>query len=201
MSSFDEKRKEERKMFCTQCGKELEEGSNICKHCNHERTTVSLDKEDLEKKENAVGEEEIEVEKVESFTVEDANGTKQHFTSKTVDTNSKEQQQMNQSKEQDKKQNQEQFQQQQTESVPIQEKQLNGLIKAILIFSIIVLGGMGAIVGLVVGTTLLRSPIKDYRQFGKTLVLISAIYIVIWLLCCAVMGIFELLANILFFWL
>lgn len=196
-------------MFCTQCGKELEEGSNICKHCNHERT-VSLDKQELDRKEldrkeNAVGdvgEEEIEVEKVESFIVEDANGTKQHFTSKTVDTNFKEQKQTQtqQSKEQDTKQFHQQ-QQQETEAVPIQEKQLNGLIKAILIFSIIVLGGMGAIVGLVVGTTLLRSPIQNYRNFGKTLVLISTIYIVIWLLCCAVMGVFELLTSILFFWL
>ena len=53
---------------------------------------------------------------------------------------------------------------------------------------ILLVGGIGAIAGLIAGAALLKSPYEDYRKFGKTMVVLGIVMLVLWLLCCCIVG-------------
>lgn len=64
------------------------------------------------------------------------------------------------------------------------ESTIHPALKVIIIALIILVGGVGAIAGLVAGIVLMKSPIEDYRKFGKLITVISAIMLGVSLLCC-----------------
>ena len=116
-----------------------------------------------------------EVEVVKDFTVEDENGTKQKFEAERGPKSWEDYKS--------------------TESKPILEQQIPTVLKVIIIIAIILAGGIGQIAGIIAGVVLLKSPIEDYRKFGKTLIIISCIMLGIWILCCVVGGLFNFVGD------
>ena len=57
-------------------------------------------------------------------------------------------------------------------------------IKVLVIVLIVLVGGFGAIAGCVAGVVLSKSPAEDYRRFGKTLMTVSVVMLVLSFLCC-----------------
>lgn len=68
------------------------------------------------------------------------------------------------------------------------EKDLPTILKVILIFLIVMVGGIGAIVGIIGGMVLMKSPYEDYRKFGKTMLIVGLVMLIIGLLCFGVVG-------------
>lgn len=147
--------------FCPKCGREIVDESLGCPVCDV--------------KDKANGEtsqvDEQPAEKVDSFTVEDAKGTYQKFESKegssggtwaSGGTNSNYQ--------------------------PVNEPTIHPALKVIVIVLIILVGGIGAVAGLIAGIVLMKSPVEDYQKFGKLITIISAIMLALSLVCCLVGG-------------
>lgn len=122
-------------------------------------------------------EEEVEV--VKEFTVEDEKGTSQKFETESEPRSWEDYKS--------------------SESKPVQEQTIPTILKVIIIMAIIVAGGFGQIAGLVTGVVLLKSPIEDYRKFGKTLIIISCVVLAIWLLCCVIGGLFGVVGNMVYY--
>ena len=74
-------------------------------------------------------------------------------------------------------------------SQPMDEKTLPVMLKVAVIVLIVFVGGIGAIVGLLGGIAMMKSPFEDYRSFGKIMVVISVIMLALGLLCCVVNGV------------
>ena len=116
-------------------------------------------------------------EKVNSFTVEDAKGTYQKFESTentsggtwaSGGTN--------------------------TEYKPVNEQGIHPALKVIVIVLIILVGGIGAIAGLIAGIALMKSPVEDNQKFGKLITIISAVMLGLSLICCIIGGLSGLAA-------
>lgn len=120
-----------------------------------------------------------ETEVIKEFTVEDENGTSQKFQAES-ETRSWE--------------NHESF-----GSKPIQEQTIPTILKVIIILLIIFVGGVGQVAGLIAGIVLLKSPVEDYRGFGKTLTIVSCIMLGFWFLCCVVGGLFGVIGNMYYY--
>lgn len=119
-----------------------------------------------------------DTEVIKEFTVEDENGTSQKFQGAS------------------EARSWESYQS--TEPKPVQEQVIPTILKVIIIILILVVGGVGQIAGLIAGIVLLKSPIDDYRGFGKTLITVSCIMLGIWFLCCIVGGFFGLVGNVMY---
>ncbi len=133
-------------------------------------------------KENATNptkEVQSETEVVKEFTVEDENGTSQKFETES------------EPKSWDDYKT--------AEPKPVQEQAVPTILKVIIILAIVVAGGIGQVGGLIAGVVLLKSPIEDYRKFGKTLIIVSCIMLCIWLLCCVVGGLFGVVGNMFYY--
>lgn len=116
-------------------------------------------------------------EKVDSFTVEDAKGTYQKFESTentsggtwaSGGTN--------------------------TEYKPVNDQGIHPALKVIVIVLIILVGGIGAVAGLIAGIALMKSPVEDNQKFGKLITIISAIMLGLSLICCIIGGLSGLAA-------
>lgn len=153
--------------FCPKCGREIVDESLGCPVCDV--------------KEKAHGEtsqaDDQPAEKVDSFTVEDAKGTYQRFESKEESsggtwasggTNHNYQ--------------------------PVNEPTIHPALKVIVIVLIILVGGIGAVAGLIAGIVLMKSPVEDYQKFGKLITIISAIMLALSLVCCLIGGLTGLAA-------
>ena len=57
-------------------------------------------------------------------------------------------------------------------------------IKVLVIVLIVAVGGLGAIAGCVAGVALSKSPSEDYRHFGKTMMTVSIVMLVLSFICC-----------------
>ena len=110
-------------------------------------------------------------EKVNSFTVEDAKGTYQKFES-TENTSGGTN----------------------TEYKPVNEQGIHPALKVIVIVLIILVGGIGAIAGLIAGIALMKSPVEDNQKFGKLITIISAVMLGLSLICCIIGGLSGLAA-------
>lgn len=73
-------------------------------------------------------------------------------------------------------------------SQPADEKALPVALKVAVIVMMVLVGGIGAIVGLLGGIAMMKSPFEDYRSFGKTMVIVGVVMVSLWLLCCVVNG-------------
>lgn len=107
--------------------------------------------------------EEAKAEPVTNFTVEDKEGYSQRFESYTESGRA--------------------------ESHPSEEKALHPVLKVIVIVMMVMVGGIGAIVGLLGGIAMMKSPFEDYRRFGKTMAVVGIVMLSLWFLCCVVNGI------------
>ena len=75
---------------------------------------------------------------------------------------------------------------------PESAKTLPVALKVVVIVMMVLVGGIGAIVGLLGGIAMMKSPFEDYRAFGKTMVIVGCVMLALCFLCCvmnfAVMG-------------
>ena len=153
--------------FCPKCGREIIDESLGCPICGvKENTRLETTQAD-----------DQPAEKVNSFTVEDAKGTYQKFESTentsggtwaSDGTN--------------------------TEYKPVNEQGIHPALKVIVIVLIILVGGIGAIAGLIAGIALMKSPVEDNQKFGKLITIISAVMLGLSLICCIIGGLSGLAA-------
>lgn len=153
--------------FCPKCGREIIDESLGCPICGVKENT----------RPETTQADEQPAEKVDSFTVEDAKGTYQKFESTentsggtwaSGGTN--------------------------TEYKPVNEQGIHPALKVIVIVLIILVGGIGAIAGLIAGIALMKSPVEDNQKFGKLITIISAIMLGLSLICCIIGGLSGLAA-------
>ena len=153
--------------FCPKCGREIIDESLGCPICGvKENTRPEITQAD-----------EQPAEKVDSFTVEDAKGTYQKFES-TENTNSGTWASGGTN----------------TEYRPVNEQGIHPALKVIVIVLIILVGGIGAIAGLIAGIALMKSPVEDNQKFGKLITIISAVMLGLSLICCIIGGLSGLAA-------
>lgn len=153
--------------FCPKCGREIIDESLGCPICGVKENT---------RRETTQADDQP-AEKVNSFTVEDAKGTYQKFESTentsggtwaSGGTN--------------------------TEYKPVNEQGIHPALKVIVIVLIILVGGIGAIAGLIAGIALMKSPVEDNQKFGKLITIISAVMLGLSLICCIIGGLSGLAA-------
>lgn len=153
--------------FCPKCGREIIDESLGCPICDVKENT----------RPETTQADDQPAEKVNSFTVEDAKGTYQKFESTentsggtwaSGGTN--------------------------TEYKPVNEQGIHPALKVIVIVLIILVGGIGAIAGLIAGIALMKSPVEDNQKFGKLITIISAVMLGLSLICCIIGGLSGLAA-------
>ena len=152
--------------YCPNCGRQILDESLGCPVCNV-RNNIDPTKTVIDGQA-----EEIKAEKVDAFTVEDHDGKTHHFESST-ETGEAE------------------YKKKQTVAA---DAKIHPLLKVAVIVLIVMVGGFGAIAGCVAGVVLSKSPSEDYRRFGKTLMTVSVVMLVVSFLCCgmsAATGIFS----------
>lgn len=152
--------------FCPKCGREIIDESLGCPICGVKENT----------RPETTQADEQPAEKVDSFTVEDAKGTYQKFES-TENTNSGTWASGGTN----------------TNYQPVNEG-IHPALKVIVIVLIILVGGIGAIAGLIAGIALMKSPVEDNQKFGKLITIISAIMLGLSLICCIIGGLSGLAA-------
>lgn len=168
--------------YCPKCGRQILDEGLGCPVCSMSGEAPAGTTENGEVSEPGATEPEqkVKVELVKEFTVEDGNGQSQKFETKT------------------EPRSWESYQQ--AEPTPVQEQTIPTVLKVIVILAVIMTAGIGSIAGLIAGIVLLKSPLEDYRKFGKTLIIISCVMIGAWLLCCFVGGLFGIVGNISYYY-
>ncbi len=68
------------------------------------------------------------------------------------------------------------------------EQTIHPALKVIIIALIILVGGVGAVAGLVGGIVLMKSPIADYQKFGKLMMIVSIVMLALSVVCCLLYG-------------
>lgn len=143
---------------------------SYCPKCGREILDESLGCPICDVRENKVSlkkeTRDQEAEPITSFTVEDGNGGSQRFESRV-----------------------ESGAWSGSSSQPVGEKTLPVVLKIAVIVLIVAVGGIGAIVGLLGGMAMMKSPFEDYRSFGKTMVIVSTVMLALCLLCCVMNGV------------
>ena len=154
--------------YCPNCGRQILDESLGCPVCNVRNnvdpTRSVSEGETAEIK--ATPKTEASAETVDSFTVEDIDGKKHHFETNEETGNA----------EYKKK------------TTVAEDATIPTAIKVLVIVLIVVVGGFGAIAGCVAGAVLSKSPSEDYRRFGKTIMTVSIVMLVISFAVC-VLGI------------
>ena len=143
--------------YCPNCGRQILDESLGCPVCNV-RNNIDPSKTVIDGQA-----EEIKAETVDSFTVEDNDGTSHHFESST-ETGEAEYRK---------------------KATVAEDAKIHPAIKVLVIVLIVMVGGFGAIAGCVAGVVLSKSPAEDYRKFGKLMMTVSIVMLVISFLCCA----------------
>lgn len=142
--------------YCPNCGRQILDESLGCPVCNV-RNNIDPSKEVIDGQA-----EEVKAEAVEEFTVEDHDGKSHHFES-SAETGEAEYKK---------------------KATVAEDATIHPAIKVLVIVLIVLVGGFGAIAGCVAGVVLSKSPAEDYRRFGKTLMTVSVVMLVLSFLCC-----------------
>lgn len=143
--------------YCPNCGRQILDESLGCPVCNVRNNT------DPTKPVVDGQAEEIKAETVDSFTVEDHEGERHYFESNTETGDT------------------EYVRKERVSS----DATIHPLLKVLIIVLIVMVGGFGAIAGCVAGVVLSKSPSEDYRRFGKLMMTVSIVMLVLTFLCCA----------------
>lgn len=141
--------------YCPKCGREILDESLGCPVCGV-RENIDFSKKQAEPK------TEPKAEPVTEFTVEDGNGMSHHFESNRQTGDAEYRQ----------------------TAKPAAEATIHPVLKVIIIVLIVMVGGFGAIAGVIAGIVLMKSPAEDYRRFGKLLLIVSVVVLALSLLCC-----------------
>ncbi|WMI81658.1 hypothetical protein [Anaerotignum sp. MB30-C6] len=155
---------------------------SYCPKCGKQILDESLGCPVCSLNENATNpnpEVEEEVEVVKEFTVEDESGASQKFKAESEPRSWEDYKS--------------------AEPKPVQEQTIHTVLKVIIILAIIIAGGIGQVAGIISGVVLLKSPIEDYRKFGKTLIILSCVMLGIWFLCCFVGGLLGFVGNVFYY--
>ncbi|WP_458407864.1 hypothetical protein [Anaerotignum sp.] len=144
--------------YCPNCGRQILDESLGCPVCNV-RNNIDPAKTVIDGQA-----EEIKAETVDSFTVEDTDGKSHHFES-SAETGEAEYRK---------------------KATVAEDAKIHPAIKVLVIVLIVMVGGFGAIAGCVAGVVLSKSPAEDYRRFGKTLMTVSVVMLVLSFLCCTI---------------
>ena len=142
--------------YCPNCGRQILDESLVCPVCIVRNNT------DPTKTVIDGQAEEFKAETVEEFTVEDGDGQTHHFESR-AETGEAEYKK---------------------KATVAADAKIHPLLKVAVIVLVVMGGGFGAIAGCVAGVVLSKSPAEDYRRFGKTLMTVSVVMLVISFLCC-----------------
>ena len=142
--------------YCPNCGRQILDESLGCPVCNV-RNNIDPSKEVIDGQA-----EEVKAEAVEEFAVEDHDGKSHHFES-SAETGEAEYKK---------------------KATVAEDATIHPAIKVLVIVLIVLVGGFGAIAGCVAGVVLSKSPAEDYRRFGKTLMTVSVVMLVLSFLCC-----------------
>ena len=154
--------------YCPNCGRQILDESLGCPVCNV-RNNIDPTKTVVDGQA-----EEIKAETVEAFTVEESDGTSHHFES-SAETGEAEYKK---------------------KATVAEDAKIHPAIKVLVIVLIVMVGGFGAIAGCVAGVVLSKSPAEDYRRFGKTLMTVSIVMLVISFLCCTLSAGMGVISNI-----
>lgn len=141
--------------YCPNCGRQILDESLGCPVCNVKNNTMPSQPQ--------MREDEVKAETVDSFTVEDGKGNAHHFESST-ETGEAEYRR---------------------KAKVAEDAVIPTILKVLIIVLIIIVGGFGAIAGCVAGVVLSKSPSEDYRKFGKLMMTVSVVMLVVYFLCCA----------------
>ena len=158
--------------YCPNCGRQIMDESLGCPVCNV-RNNIDPSKTVIDGQA-----EEIKAETVDTFTVEDNDGTSHHFESSTETGEA----------EYKKK------------AKVAEDATIHPLIKVAVIVLIVMTNGFGAIAGCVAGVALSKSPSEDYRRFGKLLMTVSVVMLVLSFLCCAFSTGMGLFSNMMYYY-
>ena len=158
--------------YCPNCGRQILDESLGCPVCNVKNNIDPTKKPATTEQANEFKEfddfqEEAKTEQaetVDSFTVEDSDGKKHHFET-NEETGDAEYKRKN--------------------TVDADAK-IPTAIKVLVIVLIVAVGGFGAIAGCVAGVALSKSPSEDYRKFGKLIMIISIVMLVLSFICCVI---------------
>lgn len=188
--------------FCTKCGREILDESLGCPYCSvHENiqpgeTNAAQTQADMTQPEEPA-------ERVDSFTVEDSKGTYQRFentTQSNPNTQNSGTWQQNNTQSGGTWQQKNSQNSGQNQYRPVTEQTIHPALKAVIIVLIILAGGLGAVAGLIAGLILMKSPVEDYRSFGKLMTIVSAVMLALSLICCVVMVAFNVMAPGLYYY-
>ncbi|WP_405728342.1 hypothetical protein [Anaerotignum sp.] len=153
--------------YCPNCGRQILDESLGCPVCNV-KNNIDPSKTVVEGQA-----EEIKAEPVEAFTVEDSDGKAHHFES-SAETGEAEYKK---------------------KATVAEDATIHPAIKVLVIVLVVMVGGFGAIAGCVAGVVLSKSPAEDYRRFGKTLMTVSIVMLVLSFLCCGMSASMGLINN------
>lgn len=155
--------------YCPNCGRQILDESLGCPVCNVKSNTMPS-------KPLTEG-DEVKAETVDSFTVEDGNGNAHHFESST-ETGEAEYRR---------------------KATVAEDAVIPTILKVLIILLIIIVGGFGAIAGCVAGVVLSKSPSEDYRKFGKLMMTVSVVMLVVYFLCCAMFTGINTFTNMIYY--
>lgn len=157
--------------YCPNCGRQILDESLGCPVCNV-RNNIDPSKETIDGQA-----EEIKAETVDAFTVEDSDGKTHHFES-SAETGEAEYKK---------------------KATVAEDAKIHPAIKVLVIVLVILVGGFGAIAGCVAGVVLSKSPAEDYRRFGKTLMTVSIVMLVLSFLCCTMSAGMGMIGNMMYY--
>lgn len=175
------------------------ETNHIENNANHEENTMqSVQSVQNQETQQNTAQSEEPAEKVDSFTVEDSKGTYQRFentaqSNQNAQNNGTWQQNNNTSGTWQQNNSQTQYR-------PVAEQTIHPALKAVIIVLIVLAGGLGAVAGLIAGLILMKSPVEDYRSFGKLMTIVSAVMLALSLVCCVVMLAFNVMIPGLYYY-
>ena len=73
---------------------------------------------------------------------------------------------------------------------------LSNAVKVLLVAVVVLLNGLGAIIGIVSGIYFMSKPYPDYNSFGRILLSLSILMLVISFICCCISGVFGMFSYI-----
>ena len=156
--------------YCPNCGRQILDESLGCPVC-HVKNNVDSSWSSFESKA-----EEVKAETVDTFTVEEQDGTSHHFES-SAETGEAE------------------YKKKKTVAA---DAKIHPVIKVLVIVLVVMVGGFGAIAGCVAGVVLSKSPAEDYRNFGSLLMKVSILMLVLSFLCCGMSAATGVFTNMMY---
>ena len=154
--------------FCTECGRQILDETKGCPVCNAGKA------QETPWTDFNTRTEDTKAEKVDAFTVEDGQGNSHRFETNEETGHAE----------------------YQSKTKVASEATIHPALKVLVIVLIVMVGGLGAIAGCVAGVVLSKSPSEDYRNFGRLMMKVSIVMLVVSFVCCGVSAGMGILGNL-----